>query len=184
MAFVSDSNRPQPHRQPPPTACLTAFGAASVVPSLLMHPFPPPPGLFFHLTPSWLPRLDPPPQPPRKGALQGRGWGGTGFGTGWVRARAHLRCPVPAGTSSWLDFTNPTVRDWYATMFKYDKYKGSTPILYTWIDMNEVCGGGRAGPRGVGMEARGPAVSRHPPSHDRIKGLRAGPGGRASLLPH
>jgi alpha 1,3-glucosidase len=41
------------------------------------------------------------------------------------------------GTSSWLDFTNPTVRDWYATMFKYDKYKGSTPILYTWIDMNE-----------------------------------------------
>ena len=31
-------NRPQPLRQPPPTACLTASGAASEVPSLLMHP--------------------------------------------------------------------------------------------------------------------------------------------------
>eukprot|EP00667_Euglena_gracilis_P003978 EG_transcript_3994 len=41
------------------------------------------------------------------------------------------------GTSSWVDFTNPEVRDWYATLFLYDRYKGSTPILYTWIDMNE-----------------------------------------------
>eukprot|EP00906_Rhabdomonas_costata_P014179 RCo020398 len=41
------------------------------------------------------------------------------------------------GSSSWLDFVNPEVRDWYATLFKYDRYKGSTPILYTWIDMNE-----------------------------------------------
>ena len=31
---VTDSNRPQPLRQPPPTACLTASGAASAVPSL------------------------------------------------------------------------------------------------------------------------------------------------------
>ena len=31
MAFVTDSNRPQPLRQPPPTACLTASGAASEV---------------------------------------------------------------------------------------------------------------------------------------------------------
>eukprot|EP01012_Entosiphon_sulcatum_P037418 TRINITY_DN47_c0_g1_i1.p1 TRINITY_DN47_c0_g1~~TRINITY_DN47_c0_g1_i1.p1 ORF type:complete len:824 (-),score=123.57 TRINITY_DN47_c0_g1_i1:31-2502(-) len=41
------------------------------------------------------------------------------------------------GTSSWLDYTNPTVRNWYTTLFQYDRYKGSTPILYTWIDMNE-----------------------------------------------
>ena len=34
MAFVTDSNRPQPLWQPPPTACLTASGA----PSLGMHP--------------------------------------------------------------------------------------------------------------------------------------------------
>ena len=41
MVFVTDSNRPQPLWQPPPTACLTA----SDVPSLLMHPCPPPPAL-------------------------------------------------------------------------------------------------------------------------------------------
>ena len=38
QASVTDSNRPQPLRQPPPTACLSASGAASEVPSLLMHP--------------------------------------------------------------------------------------------------------------------------------------------------
>ena len=38
MAFVTDSNRPQPLWQPPPTACLTASGAASEAPSLRMHP--------------------------------------------------------------------------------------------------------------------------------------------------
>ena len=42
-AFVIDSNRPQPLRQPPPTACVTASGAASEAPSLLMHPWMPPP---------------------------------------------------------------------------------------------------------------------------------------------
>ena len=35
-AFVTDSNRPQPLWQPPPTACLTASGAASEAPSLLI----------------------------------------------------------------------------------------------------------------------------------------------------
>ena len=39
MAVVTDSNRPQPLWQPPPTACLTAAGAASEVPSLLMQPW-------------------------------------------------------------------------------------------------------------------------------------------------
>ena len=38
MAFVTDSNRPQPLWQPPPTACLTASGAASEALSRLMHP--------------------------------------------------------------------------------------------------------------------------------------------------
>ena len=42
MAFVTDSNRPQPLWQPPPTACLTAPGATSEAPSLPMHPW----GLF------------------------------------------------------------------------------------------------------------------------------------------
>ena len=39
MAYVTDSNRPQPLWQPPPTACLTASGPASEVPSLLMQPW-------------------------------------------------------------------------------------------------------------------------------------------------
>ena len=43
MAFVTDSNRPQPLWHPPPAACLTAAGAAAAVPSLLLRPPPPPP---------------------------------------------------------------------------------------------------------------------------------------------
>ena len=39
MAFVTDSNRPQPLGQPPLTAYPTAPGAASEVPSLLMLPW-------------------------------------------------------------------------------------------------------------------------------------------------
>ena len=42
MAFVTDSNRPQPLWQPPPTACPTASGAASEAPSLLTHSCPSP----------------------------------------------------------------------------------------------------------------------------------------------
>ena len=38
MAFVTDSNRPQPLWQPPPTASLTASGATSEVPSLYCIP--------------------------------------------------------------------------------------------------------------------------------------------------
>ena len=41
------------------------------------------------------------------------------------------------GTSSWIDFLNRDAREWYATLFKYDRYHGSTPNLYSWIDMNE-----------------------------------------------
>ena len=37
MAFVTDSNRPQRLWQPPATACLTASGAVSEVPYILMH---------------------------------------------------------------------------------------------------------------------------------------------------
>ena len=45
MAFVTDSNRPQPLGQPPPIACLTASGTAFGVPPLLMHPWSRPPPL-------------------------------------------------------------------------------------------------------------------------------------------
>jgi alpha-glucosidase (family GH31 glycosyl hydrolase) len=41
------------------------------------------------------------------------------------------------GSSSYLDFTSPTVRDYWVSLFRYDSYAGSTPYLYTWNDMNE-----------------------------------------------
>eukprot|EP00934_Nitzschia_sp_Nitz4_P003551 Nitzschia sp. Nitz4//scaffold3_size479765//102873//106087//NITZ4_000042-RA/size479765-augustus-gene-0.27-mRNA-1//-1//CDS//3329550584//3541//frame0 len=41
------------------------------------------------------------------------------------------------GSSSYLDFTNAKARKWWAEQFSYDKYKGSTPSLFTWNDMNE-----------------------------------------------
>jgi alpha 1,3-glucosidase len=41
------------------------------------------------------------------------------------------------GSSSYVDFTNPKARDWWADQFAFDKYEGSTADLYTWNDMNE-----------------------------------------------
>ncbi|TFK15096.1 zygote arrest protein 1 [Platysternon megacephalum] len=41
------------------------------------------------------------------------------------------------GSSSYLDFTNPEVREWYADQFAFRSYKGSTDILFVWNDMNE-----------------------------------------------
>lgn len=41
------------------------------------------------------------------------------------------------GSSSYLDFTEEKVRDWWASQFAYNKYQGSTSSLFTWNDMNE-----------------------------------------------
>ncbi|KAF7653204.1 hypothetical protein LDENG_00086110 [Lucifuga dentata] len=41
------------------------------------------------------------------------------------------------GDSCYLDFSSPTTRAWYSTCFTLDKYKGSTPSLFVWNDMNE-----------------------------------------------
>ena len=41
------------------------------------------------------------------------------------------------GSSSYLDMLNPEVRAWWAQQFALSKYKGSTPNLYVWNDMNE-----------------------------------------------
>ncbi|XP_028251698.1 neutral alpha-glucosidase C isoform X2 [Parambassis ranga] len=41
------------------------------------------------------------------------------------------------GVSSYLDFSNPATRAWYSRCFSLDKYKGSTPSLFVWNDMNE-----------------------------------------------
>lgn len=41
------------------------------------------------------------------------------------------------GSSSYLDFTSATVRQWWAERFGLQKYEGSTLDLFTWNDMNE-----------------------------------------------
>nr|XP_027781781.1 neutral alpha-glucosidase C [Marmota flaviventris] len=41
------------------------------------------------------------------------------------------------GLSSYLDFTNSKVREWYSGLFAFPAYQGSTDILFIWNDMNE-----------------------------------------------
>ncbi|XP_071657657.1 neutral alpha-glucosidase AB isoform X1 [Patagioenas fasciata] len=41
------------------------------------------------------------------------------------------------GSTAYPDFTNPEMREWWASMFAYDQYEGSTETLFTWNDMNE-----------------------------------------------
>uniref|UniRef100_A0A8C3G4V9 Glucosidase alpha, neutral C n=1 Tax=Cyclopterus lumpus TaxID=8103 RepID=A0A8C3G4V9_CYCLU len=41
------------------------------------------------------------------------------------------------GESYYLDFSSPDTRAWYSRCFGLDKYKGSTPSLFVWNDMNE-----------------------------------------------
>uniref|UniRef100_UPI0037E89C4D neutral alpha-glucosidase C isoform X2 n=1 Tax=Semicossyphus pulcher TaxID=241346 RepID=UPI0037E89C4D len=41
------------------------------------------------------------------------------------------------GKSCYLDFSSPDTRAWYSRCFGFDKYKGSTPSLFVWNDMNE-----------------------------------------------
>jgi len=41
------------------------------------------------------------------------------------------------GSSSYLDFTSPATRSFWADQFSVAKYEGSTQSLYTWNDMNE-----------------------------------------------
>ncbi|GLH04970.1 uncharacterized protein GBIM_10615, partial [Gryllus bimaculatus] len=41
------------------------------------------------------------------------------------------------GSSSYLDFLNPAVQDYYAQRYSLDNFKGSTEDTYIWNDMNE-----------------------------------------------
>lgn len=41
------------------------------------------------------------------------------------------------GTSSYLDFTNPDAKKYYASLFGYDSFPGTTQNTYIWNDMNE-----------------------------------------------
>ncbi|KAJ5803861.1 CAZyme family GH31 [Penicillium psychrosexuale] len=41
------------------------------------------------------------------------------------------------GSSNWVDCFNPAARAWWATLHKFDKFKGSLQNLFIWNDMNE-----------------------------------------------
>ncbi|XP_056151789.1 neutral alpha-glucosidase C [Lampris incognitus] len=41
------------------------------------------------------------------------------------------------GESCYLDYSSSATRAWYSRLFTLDKYKGSTPALFVWNDMNE-----------------------------------------------
>lgn len=41
------------------------------------------------------------------------------------------------GDSNWIDYTDQKGRDFWSDQFQFSKYKGSSPSLYTWNDMNE-----------------------------------------------
>ncbi|CAG8595880.1 3011_t:CDS:10, partial [Gigaspora margarita] len=51
--------------------------------------------------------------------------------------RVYDGCYVNTGSSSWVDFTNPSAQEWLIKKFAFDQYKGSTEYLFTWNDMNE-----------------------------------------------
>ncbi|KAL7722289.1 Glucosidase II subunit alpha [Entamoeba marina] len=42
-----------------------------------------------------------------------------------------------SGNSVYIDFINPKAREWWGTLFGFDKYQYSTPYLQIWNDMNE-----------------------------------------------
>ena len=42
------------------------------------------------------------------------------------------------GTSSYPDFTDGRVREWWGNQFAYANYAGTSRFVYTWNDMNEV----------------------------------------------
>ncbi|KAH8611291.1 putative Galactose mutarotase like Glycosyl hydrolases family 31 [Trypanosoma vivax] len=41
------------------------------------------------------------------------------------------------GRSSWVDFYNKRARDWYATLFRHDRYEAGSHDVHSWVDMNE-----------------------------------------------
>jgi len=41
------------------------------------------------------------------------------------------------GSSSWLDYMDPAIQDWWANKFSFSEYLGTTSSMYYWNDMNE-----------------------------------------------
>ncbi len=41
------------------------------------------------------------------------------------------------GSSHWVDCFNPKAREWWKSLFRYDKFKGTAKNMFVWNDMNE-----------------------------------------------
>jgi alpha 1,3-glucosidase len=41
------------------------------------------------------------------------------------------------GSSHWIDCFNPATFTWWKSLFQYDKFKGTMPNTWIWVDMNE-----------------------------------------------
>jgi alpha 1,3-glucosidase len=41
------------------------------------------------------------------------------------------------GSSHWVDCFSPKAREWWKSLFRYDKFKGSAKNMFIWNDMNE-----------------------------------------------
>ena len=41
------------------------------------------------------------------------------------------------GTSVWIDYFNSRARDYWASLYSYDQFKGTSNLFGIWIDMNE-----------------------------------------------
>ncbi|KAL2157576.1 hypothetical protein VTH06DRAFT_5954 [Thermothelomyces fergusii] len=41
------------------------------------------------------------------------------------------------GSSHWIDGFSPAAREWWSSLFKYDRFKGTMENTFTWNDMNE-----------------------------------------------
>ena len=41
------------------------------------------------------------------------------------------------GSSHWIDCFSPVARDWWRSLFTYEKFKGTAPNVFIWNDMNE-----------------------------------------------
>ena len=41
------------------------------------------------------------------------------------------------GSSHWIDCFNPKAREWWKSLFRYDKFKGTAKNMFLWNDMNE-----------------------------------------------
>lgn len=44
-----------------------------------------------------------------------------------------------SGSSSWVDYFDPKTWDWWASLFKFDKYRESSVNVHNWLGMCNPC---------------------------------------------